>query len=114
MCSIPACQIVTCLSPCQGSAHACACLATNANQSLHATPRATLSLPQIFFACMCSILTLNLSRSAGKALLGKGSFGWFDKEVTFEVGRQSRTGSFAMSSVDGTAQCVDSSPVWRG
>lgn len=34
---------------------------------------------------MCSILTLNLSRSAGKALLGKGSFGWFDKEVTFEV-----------------------------
>ncbi|PNW78323.1 hypothetical protein CHLRE_09g402051v5 [Chlamydomonas reinhardtii] len=39
---------------------------------------------QVFYACMCSVLTLNLSRSAGKALLGQGSFGWFDKEVAFE------------------------------
>ncbi|KAG2428222.1 hypothetical protein HXX76_011901 [Chlamydomonas incerta] len=39
---------------------------------------------QVFYACMCAVLTLNLSRSAGKALLGQGSFGWFDKEVAFE------------------------------
>ncbi|GLI66383.1 hypothetical protein VaNZ11_010174 [Volvox africanus] len=39
---------------------------------------------QVFYACMCATLTLNLSRSAGKALQGKGSFGWFDKEVAFE------------------------------
>jgi hypothetical protein len=34
---------------------------------------------------MCSVLSLNLCRSAGKALLGKGHFGWFDSDVTFEV-----------------------------
>ncbi|EFJ51659.1 hypothetical protein VOLCADRAFT_56749, partial [Volvox carteri f. nagariensis] len=39
---------------------------------------------QVFYACMCATLTLNLSRSVGKALQGKGTFGWFDKEVAFE------------------------------
>lgn len=34
---------------------------------------------QIFFACMCATLTLNLSRSAGKALIHSGSFGWFNQ-----------------------------------
>eukprot|EP00878_Enallax_costatus_P009157 GHUV01009572.1.p1 GENE.GHUV01009572.1~~GHUV01009572.1.p1 ORF type:complete len:712 (+),score=175.93 GHUV01009572.1:218-2353(+) len=41
---------------------------------------------QIFFACMCATLTLNLSRSAGKALLHTGSFGWFNQDVVFEAG----------------------------
>lgn len=35
---------------------------------------------------MCAVLTLNLCRSAGKAALGKGHFGWFNSDVTFEVG----------------------------
>ncbi|KAG2489363.1 hypothetical protein HYH03_012193 [Edaphochlamys debaryana] len=39
---------------------------------------------QVFYACMCAVLTLNLSRSAGKAMIGKGTFGLFDKEVAFE------------------------------
>lgn len=34
---------------------------------------------------MCATLALNLSKSAGRALLGYGSFGLFDEEVTFEV-----------------------------
>jgi chloride channel 7 len=34
---------------------------------------------QIFFACMCATLSLNLSRSAGKALLHSGTFGWFNQ-----------------------------------
>eukprot|EP00879_Flechtneria_rotunda_P014208 GHRR01014845.1.p1 GENE.GHRR01014845.1~~GHRR01014845.1.p1 ORF type:complete len:327 (+),score=70.66 GHRR01014845.1:591-1571(+) len=34
---------------------------------------------QIFFACMCATLTLNLSRSAGKAIIHSGSFGWFNQ-----------------------------------
>ncbi len=41
---------------------------------------------QIFFACMCATLTLNLSRSAGKALFHSGSFGWFNQDVVFEAG----------------------------
>jgi hypothetical protein len=41
---------------------------------------------QLFFASMCAVLTLNLCRSAGKAALGKGHFGWFNSDVTFEVG----------------------------
>ena len=35
---------------------------------------------------MCSVLSLNLFRSAGKAVLGQGHFGWFNSDVTFEVG----------------------------
>lgn len=38
---------------------------------------------QIFFACMCATLTLNLSRSAGKALIHSGSFGWFNQVGTW-------------------------------
>ena len=38
-----------------------------------------LNILQIFFACMCATLTLNLSRSAGKAILHSGSFGWFNQ-----------------------------------
>lgn len=34
---------------------------------------------------MCAVLTMNLSKSATKALLGQGHFGWFDKDVAFEV-----------------------------
>ncbi|MEW5318605.1 MAG: hypothetical protein WDW38_009815 [Sanguina aurantia] len=41
---------------------------------------------QVFFSCMCAVLTMNLSKSATKALLGQGHFGWFDKDVAFEVG----------------------------
>jgi len=41
---------------------------------------------QIFYACMCATLTLNLMRSAGKALLHNGVFGWFNEEVVFEAG----------------------------
>lgn len=41
---------------------------------------------QIFFACMCAALTLNLLRSAGRALLHSGVFGWFDEDVVFEAG----------------------------
>jgi chloride channel 7 len=41
---------------------------------------------QIFFACMCGVLTLNLSHSAGKALLHSGSFGWFTQDIVFEAG----------------------------
>lgn len=41
---------------------------------------------QIFFACMCAVMTLNLSRSAGKALFHSGSFGWFNQDVAFEAG----------------------------
>lgn len=41
---------------------------------------------QIFFACMCATLTLNLSRSAGKALIHSGSFGWFNQDIAFEAG----------------------------
>jgi hypothetical protein len=41
---------------------------------------------QIFFACTCATLTLNLLRSAGKALLHSGVFGWFNEEVVFEAG----------------------------
>ncbi|KAF8068428.1 clcD [Scenedesmus sp. PABB004] len=41
---------------------------------------------EIFFACMCATLTLNLSRSAGKAIFHSGSFGWFNQEVAFEAG----------------------------
>ena len=53
--------------------------------ALPCAPTRTHAPTQVFYACMCSVLTLNLSRSAGKALLGQGSFGWFDKEVAFEV-----------------------------
>eukprot|EP00967_Tisochrysis_lutea_P073880 scaffold99049_cov18-Tisochrysis_lutea.AAC.2 len=35
---------------------------------------------QVFFACMCATLALNLSKSAGAALTGRGHFGWFDSE----------------------------------
>mmetsp|Transcript_13128 Transcript_13128/g.35103 ORF Transcript_13128/g.35103 Transcript_13128/m.35103 type:complete len:785 (-) Transcript_13128:79-2433(-) len=41
---------------------------------------------QVFFACMCATLALNLSKSAGAALTGRGHFGWFDSEVAFEAG----------------------------
>lgn len=41
---------------------------------------------QAFFACMCAVLSLNLARSAGKAMIGQGYFGWFDREVVYEVG----------------------------
>ena len=41
---------------------------------------------QIFFACMAATLTLNLARSAGKALLHTGVFGWFSEDVVFEAG----------------------------
>ncbi|KAI8462301.1 MAG: voltage gated chloride channel-domain-containing protein, partial [Monoraphidium minutum] len=41
---------------------------------------------QIFFACMAATLTLNLLRSAGKALLHSGVFGWFNEDVVFEAG----------------------------
>jgi hypothetical protein len=41
---------------------------------------------QIFFACTCATLTLNLLRSAGKALLHSGVFGWFNEDVVFEAG----------------------------
>lgn len=41
---------------------------------------------QIFFACMSATLTLNLLRSAGKALLHSGVFGWFNEDVVFEAG----------------------------
>jgi chloride channel 7 len=34
---------------------------------------------------MMATLALNLSKSAGKWLLGYGNFGWFDQEVAFEV-----------------------------
>lgn len=34
---------------------------------------------------MVATLSLNVIRSAGKALVGRGSFGWFDNEVAFEV-----------------------------
>jgi hypothetical protein len=40
---------------------------------------------QVFFACTCATLALNLSKSALAAAMGKGHFGWFDKEVAFEV-----------------------------
>ena len=35
---------------------------------------------------MSATLTLNLLRSAGKALLHSGVFGWFNEEVVFEAG----------------------------
>lgn len=38
---------------------------------------------------MVATLSLNVVRSAGKALVGRGAFGWFDNEVAFEVGGQS-------------------------
>jgi chloride channel 7 len=41
---------------------------------------------QIFFACMCSVAALNLLRSAGRALLRAGAFGWFSQDVAFEAG----------------------------
>lgn len=41
---------------------------------------------QVFFACTCATLALNLSKSLGAAITGRGHFGWFDKEVAFEVG----------------------------
>ncbi|GAX85776.1 hypothetical protein CEUSTIGMA_g13191.t1 [Chlamydomonas eustigma] len=40
---------------------------------------------QVFFACMCATLALNISKSALKAFTGSGQFGWFDQEVAFEV-----------------------------
>uniref|UniRef100_A0A7R9VET4 Chloride channel protein n=1 Tax=Chlamydomonas euryale TaxID=1486919 RepID=A0A7R9VET4_9CHLO len=40
---------------------------------------------QVFFACMMATLALNVSKSAGKWLLGSGSFGWFEEDVAFEV-----------------------------
>jgi chloride channel 7 len=41
---------------------------------------------QIFFACMCSVASLNLLRSVGRALLHTGAFGWFSQDVVFEAG----------------------------
>ncbi len=41
---------------------------------------------QIFFACMSATLSLNLLRSAGKALLHSGVFGWFNEDIAFEAG----------------------------
>jgi chloride channel 7 len=41
---------------------------------------------QIFFACMCAVMTLNLGRSAGLAVLRNGFFGWFTQDVVFEAG----------------------------
>ena len=35
---------------------------------------------------MCTVLSLNLLKSAAQAILGSGHFGWFDQEVAFEVG----------------------------
>ena len=40
---------------------------------------------QVFFACMMATLTLNLSKSAWRAMQGEGTFGWFNQDVTFEV-----------------------------
>ncbi|CAD7698711.1 unnamed protein product [Ostreobium quekettii] len=40
---------------------------------------------QIFFACVCSILSLGLLRSAEKALGGEGHFGLFESTTLFEV-----------------------------
>lgn len=40
---------------------------------------------QAFFACMSAVMTLNLLRSAGMALIGTGKFGWFSEDVEFEV-----------------------------
>eukprot|EP00201_Polytomella_parva_P018682 CAMPEP_0175063792 /NCGR_PEP_ID=MMETSP0052_2-20121109/14961_1 /TAXON_ID=51329 ORGANISM="Polytomella parva, Strain SAG 63-3" /NCGR_SAMPLE_ID=MMETSP0052_2 /ASSEMBLY_ACC=CAM_ASM_000194 /LENGTH=330 /DNA_ID=CAMNT_0016330045 /DNA_START=408 /DNA_END=1396 /DNA_ORIENTATION=- len=40
---------------------------------------------QLFFACMCAALALNLLKSTGRALMKKGTFGWFDKDLAFEV-----------------------------
>ena len=65
----PACSS---LSACSQPAAATAC-----------TPRPS---PQVFFACMCTVLSLNLLKSAAQAILGSGHFGWFDQEVAFEVG----------------------------
>lgn len=57
---------------------------------------------QIFFACMCATLTLNLSRSAGKALIHSGSFGWFN-QVRQEAGGEQGGASQNSSCV---AQCA--------
>jgi hypothetical protein len=40
---------------------------------------------QVFFACTCATLALNLSKSAVAAMVGRGIFGWFEKELAFEV-----------------------------
>ena len=40
---------------------------------------------QVFFACMMATLTLNLAKSAVRAVQGEGTFGWFNQDVTFEV-----------------------------
>ena len=41
---------------------------------------------------MCATLTLNISKSALRALMGGGHFGWFDQEVAFEVRNQEGRG----------------------
>jgi len=71
----------------------CATLATQQGNAFHPPSRPNVTrlacaaaaaavacvCRQIFFACMCATLTLNLSRSAGKALIHSGSFGWFNQ-----------------------------------
>jgi hypothetical protein len=40
---------------------------------------------QVFFACTVATLTINLSKSAVAAMTGRGHFGWFEREIAFEV-----------------------------
>ena len=44
---------------------------------------------------MCATLTLNISKSALRALMGGGHFGWFDQEVAFEVRNQGERGGMS-------------------